>query len=104
LCLPLVFAYNAPPTPDIYPLSLHDALPISFLSAAPSRSWSTPVASTKPTSFFANGPSGSGSSVIPKSCGLLPTGECTVQVKRWRSEEHTSELQSLTNLVCRLLL
>ena len=22
----------------------------------------------------------------------------------WRSEEHTSELQSLTNLVCRLLL
>src|SRR5258706_1801286 len=24
--------------------------------------------------------------------------------KPWRSEEHTSELQSLTNLVCRLLL
>src|SRR5258706_6668395 len=24
--------------------------------------------------------------------------------KAWRSEEHTSELQSLTNLVCRLLL
>src|SRR5437016_10284383 len=24
--------------------------------------------------------------------------------RRWRSEEHTSELQSLTNLVCRLLL
>src|SRR5258706_6787936 len=24
--------------------------------------------------------------------------------KRWRSEEHTSELQSLTNIVCRLLL
>src|SRR5438046_8524842 len=24
--------------------------------------------------------------------------------KTWRSEEHTSELQSLTNLVCRLLL
>src|SRR5258706_3281658 len=31
----------------------------------------------------------------PSLCGLhLP----------WRSEEHTSELQSLTNLVCRLLL
>src|SRR5258706_7111500 len=30
----------------------------------------------------------------------------TVAVTRrqWRSEEHTSELQSLTNLVCRLLL
>src|SRR5258706_5237857 len=25
-------------------------------------------------------------------------------VGRWRSEEHTSELQSLTNIVCRLLL
>src|SRR5438093_9574184 len=25
-------------------------------------------------------------------------------VSSWRSEEHTSELQSLTNLVCRLLL
>src|SRR5262249_57980121 len=24
--------------------------------------------------------------------------------RHWRSEEHTSELQSLTNLVCRLLL
>src|SRR5258706_5525354 len=29
------------------------------------------------------------------------TGPLTYQ---WRSEEHTSELQSLTNLVCRLLL
>src|SRR5438046_4352660 len=27
-----------------------------------------------------------------------------VAAVRWRSEEHTSELQSLTNLVCRLLL
>src|SRR5438046_5567233 len=27
-----------------------------------------------------------------------------VAVSAWRSEEHTSELQSLTNLVCRLLL
>src|SRR5438093_5967717 len=25
------------------------------------------------------------------------------RVRAWRSEEHTSELQSLTNLVCRLL-
>src|SRR5438093_13765155 len=26
------------------------------------------------------------------------------KLRAWRSEEHTSELQSLTNLVCRLLL
>src|SRR5437016_11714880 len=32
---------------------------------------------------------------------LLPTLWCR---NTWRSEEHTSELQSLTNLVCRLLL
>src|SRR5262249_56775319 len=31
-----------------------------------------------------------------------PTGR--VRAERYRSEEHTSELQSLTNLVCRLLL
>src|SRR5262249_58544173 len=32
--------------------------------------------------------------------------QCRVACRRWlrRSEEHTSELQSLTNLVCRLLL
>src|SRR6266404_1610626 len=33
----------------------------------------------------------------PASCGRLRRG-------RWRSEEHTSELQSLAYLVCRLLL
>src|SRR5437016_9334491 len=32
------------------------------------------------------------------------TGASTAPDLRWRSEEHTSELQSLTNLVCRLLL
>src|SRR5947199_4413760 len=31
---------------------------------------------------------------------LIPSKSCT----RWRSEEHTSELQSLRHLVCRLLL
>src|SRR5258706_4889292 len=31
-------------------------------------------------------------------------GPCAVRRSHRRSEEHTSELQSLTNLVCRLLL
>src|SRR5438046_8563621 len=36
---------------------------------------------------------------------LLDTGATTMlNLKSFRSEEHTSELQSLTNLVCRLLL
>src|SRR5437016_11859451 len=34
-----------------------------------------------------------------RSSNRTPTGAAY-----WRSEEHTSELQSLTNLVCRLLL
>src|SRR5262249_57921376 len=36
----------------------------------------------------------------------VPTGADLTRVRDrlWRSEEHTSELQSLTNLVCRLLL
>src|SRR5699024_12152989 len=37
--------------------------------------------------------------------GILDTGEKYIERKRyWRSEEHTSELQSRFDLVCRLLL
>src|SRR5437016_6810656 len=35
---------------------------------------------------------------------FLPGREVLPVGSSWRSEEHTSELQSLTNLVCRLLL
>src|SRR5688572_32471697 len=34
----------------------------------------------------------------------LHTGELVPYDRAWRSEEHTSELQSQSNLVCRLLL
>src|SRR5690606_15170220 len=47
-----------------------------------------------------------GSSRVPASaeaCGLDGDREAT-RVPPWRSEEHTSELQSRENLVCRLLL
>src|SRR5438093_4468589 len=46
------------------------------------------------------------SGVPPSGSGTSPTP--AIPSRRWppsrRSEEHTSELQSLTNLVCRLLL
>src|SRR5438093_9548085 len=71
------FFYNDTDNPEIYTLSLHDALPI--WSSAELIGW------TKRTAK-------SGSA--PAVCILAKT----------RSEEHTSELQSLTNLVCRLLL
>src|SRR5262249_57587841 len=49
---------------------------------------------------------------MPKYLVLVPDDECNIQATILhdagdvlsRSEEHTSELQSLTNLVCRLLL
>src|SRR5436190_16836119 len=64
---------------ETYPLSLHDALPIStFRSRRASRCRSTSASSSGSTS--------------------APTGPST------RSEEHTSELQSHSDLVCRLLL
>src|SRR5438046_10376811 len=78
LTLPFVISFLLDSvTTEIYPLSLHDALPISC--RATSRS-------TRSTSR------GCGS-----CCPCCPPS-------RSRSEEHTSELQSLTKLVCRLLL
>src|SRR5262249_60002034 len=52
----------------------------------------------------ANGCTSSGS-IEMASASALVSGETFVSSPTWsRSEEHTSELQSLTNLVCRLLL
>src|SRR5947208_13066203 len=40
----------------------------------------------------------------PPSCGATSRGRESRRSCRWRSEEHTSELQSPDHLVCRLLL
>src|SRR5256885_15557609 len=73
------FFFNDTATTEIYTLSLHDALPISRSRRRDRR-----------------GPPGS---------GLRPAREGVSLVTRpGRSEEHTSELQSPCNLVCRLLL
>src|SRR2546427_7798411 len=83
------FFFNDTATTEIYTLSLHDALPIS-------------------------GPRGS-TRARPRSRPRRTGGR--VRARAWersgcpearrpppRSEEHTSELQSQSNLVCRLLL
>src|SRR5438093_10222221 len=74
-------------TTVIYTLSLHDALPIC--------GWSS-------KEVFCTGArsSASTSSSVTSIC----CRECSCIHVPFRSEEHTSELQSLTNLVCRLLL
>src|SRR5205814_9096328 len=74
-----------PAATDIYTLSLHDALPISA-----HRNSRIP-----PTSSFACG-AASAKSCSPRSRACAKAAS--------RSEEHTSELQSLRHLVCRLLL
>src|SRR5256885_4176968 len=70
------FFFNDTATTEIYTLSLHDALPISASITAAQGRVSPVNTTTRPGRF---GP--------------------TI-----RSEEHTSELQSPCNLVCRLLL
>src|SRR5207248_10483821 len=101
-----------PPTTEISPLSLHDALPISC-PASPATRWPPP--GTTPTSPAAT----SRRSCRPcwTAAGRTPPRPsrpgCPTPAPRWprssptglaRSEEHTSELQSPYELVCRLLL
>src|SRR5690606_42128202 len=88
---PLFFIQPSPS--EIYTLSLHDALPIcrtdSFSSSEACVAPSRPIA-------FRPSPAGAAHLVTKPIEGIDPGAR--------RSEEHTSELQSRENLVCRLLL
>src|SRR2546423_8133089 len=78
----LFFFFNDTATTEIYTLSLHDALPISH--ARPGRR---------------------GRPLQRRSGrGGHRAQACSHATRLARSEEHTSELQSLAYLVCRLLL
>src|SRR2546428_13372334 len=84
-CVPLCsffFFFNDTATTEIYPLSLHDALPICG-EAAPWWECSQRAGRSR------------------REMGPSPQRLFSGQV---RSEEHTSELQSRSDLVCRLLL
>src|SRR2546430_12074547 len=72
------FFFNDTATTEIYTLSLHDALPIYAVFGR--------------QEVFAD--------AAAMGILLLPAAEMRLH----RSEEHTSELQSQSNLVCRLLL
>src|SRR5687767_15436084 len=82
-----IFFFNDTATTEIYTLSLHDALPISWRFSPSSRKF---------------GSSGSRSTPAGSSGSSPPTRRRRSATAR--SEEHTSELQSLAYLVCRLLL
>src|SRR5256885_11191077 len=79
------FFFNDTATTEIYTLSLHDALPIS-----------PPAPDRRRPGWSSAGPPRSSRAVLP--------GDGAVTGSTARSEEHTSELQSPCNLVCRLLL
>src|SRR5688572_31158637 len=86
----LFFFFNATATTEIYTLSLHDALPIC--------SHDPPRGAGHRRHRQAARPGGAPHRPRPRPRRPRPG-------RRWgRSEEHTSELQSQSNLVCRLLL
>src|SRR2546430_8998575 len=79
----MFFFFNDTATTEIYTLSLHDALPIfPHLLVGVEPDWPAPLSWPSPGDSVGDS--------VPK--GMT------------RSEEHTSELQSQSNLVCRLLL
>src|SRR5690606_40818418 len=92
-----------------HPLDLHsfphDALPICPRARSPSPSASGRASSTSASGFGA---------ACPRGSNDCPRSSATISIRRRatvicafrpvRSEEHTSELQSRENLVCRLLL
>src|SRR3712207_7396543 len=91
-----VILFNDTETPEIYTLSLHDALPISLL---------------RMTAVLRSGGGCRRSSPrSPRLRARLPSSRQPSRAESreppyaTRSEEHTSELQSRQYLVCRLLL
>src|SRR5256885_3349028 len=85
------FFFNDTATTEIYTLSLHDALPIFWMyfrmqDLSRHGNWSTDVV------------------LQQRHINLVDRDQVFKFCIRCRSEEHTSELQSPCNLVCRLLL
>src|SRR2546427_4998206 len=87
------FFFNDTATTEIYTLSLHDALPIFIIVVAVGFLGES-LAHREPifTQITAGGED------------AAQTTTPTEHKRKSRSEEHTSELQSQSNLVCRLLL
>src|SRR5206468_9482638 len=98
------FFFTEQPTTAIYPLSLHDALPIcTRRSTAPRSPASSAAASSR--SITPRRCSGGGRrSRSKRVCAARSSSSAPVRAADDRSEEHTSELQSRSDLVCRLLL
>src|SRR3712207_7841641 len=86
----IIFFFNDTATTEIYTLSLHDALPILVFMLWES-TMATEASGFLPTLFLS-------------AARRIAKARCQRPLRRSRSEEHTSELQSRQYLVCRLLL
>src|SRR5438067_9115072 len=84
-CITIIFFFNDTATTEIYTLSLHDALPIC--ADRPGHRSEDPLHRQGKREDLAG-----------------PQAEIPGSLLEARSEEHTSELQSRFDLVCRLLL
>src|SRR5205814_8703683 len=92
----LYFFFTPSSISELYSLSLHDALPISTIC----------IVSLSCPKFVMYLPIGSsfGNSMRAAASLITQTRAEVGVINEARSEEHTSELQSLRHLVCRLLL
>src|SRR5690606_41579940 len=92
-----------PAPPETYTLSLHDALPISAEAALVGQAGDP---HDHPVRVPAVGEETQGRGLPAQLVlGVVQVGEVLdLGHRQQRSEEHTSELQSRENLVCRLLL
>src|SRR3712207_7618300 len=93
----MLFFFNDTATTEIYPLSLHDALPI-WRGAARAHRGGRHVPARAPRARDRARALRRRVRGDPRAARLQPAA------LRPRSEEHTSELQSRQYLVCRLLL
>src|SRR5256885_15491355 len=87
------FFFNDTATTEIYTLSLHDALPICHRAYIAGRVAEGGTERAAEVRFAGKA----------QACGHIRNAQTTAG-RVGRSEEHTSELQSPCNLVCRLLL
>src|SRR2546430_16347415 len=93
----IFFFFNDTATTEIYTLSLHDALPIWRIEQVL-------AVEVQQVEEERDDAGGRGVAVDPGDRVLERGRPVGAHPQRLRSEEHTSELQSQSNLVCRLLL
>src|SRR5688572_31241107 len=98
--------FRSPPPPAVYPLSLHDALPISLRDRRPDADGPAEGAADPQALHQRQGlAAAQGARAVRRLADRAARGQrAGAGGRARRSEEHTSELQSQSNLVCRLLL